>query len=159
MTDESLKQRAQEVYETLCQTLDHRGWKYQKDEAELVIHFGVRGDALPMGMILVVDAPRQLIRVMSPMPFNFDESKRADGAIAVCTASYRLAEGNFDYNLNTGRVVFRMTASYRDSDIGEGLFRHLIDYSCTVVDAYNDKFQAINEGNLEIMQFVSAVLS
>lgn len=150
--------RAQQIYQKLCEAIDNRGWKYNKDEEKLVVYFGVRGDDLPMQMILAVDAQRQLVRLMSPMTFCFSGEKRVDGAIAACTASYKLAEGNFDYDLGSGRMVYRMTASFLDGDMGEGLFLHMLDYACAAVDAYNDKFEAINNGNLAITDFVSEIL-
>lgn len=156
MADEKKMELAKQVYATLCTAIDKREWNYQKDEEKLVAYFGVNGDDIPMQFILVVDAERQLIRVMSPLPFKMSESKRMEGAIATCVASYGMADGSFDYDLSDGTIVFRMTASFRESLIGEGLFQYLISCSCAMVDAYNDKFLAIDKGLLSITDFISS---
>lgn len=155
MAEEIKMELAKEVYAGLCAALDRREWRYEKEEDKLLVHFGVRGDDIPMNFIIIVDAERQLIRVMSPLPFKFGEEKRIDGAIATCAASYGLADGSFDYDITTGAVVFRMTATYRESKLGDGLFQYLISCSSAVVDEYNDKFLAVDKGIISIEDFIA----
>lgn len=155
MAEENKKILAKEVYNTLCGAIERREWNYEKDEEKLVVHFGVSGDDIPMQFILVVDEERQLIRLMSPMPFNMSEDKRMEGAIATCVASFGMADGSFDYDLAEGRIVFRMTASFRESVIGEGLFQYMISCACAMVDEYNDKFLAIDKGIMSINDFIA----
>lgn len=145
---------AQKVYETLCAALDARNWRYQKEEERLLVHFGVNGEDIPMNFILVVDAERQLVRLMSPLAFKMSEDKRVEGALATCAASYGLVDGSFDYDMSDGEIVFRMTASFRESEIGEGLFQYMISCSCATVDRYNDQFLALNKGMLSINDFI-----
>lgn len=154
MADEKKIAFAKMVFTTLCEAMDHRQWKYEKDEEDLTAHFIVSGDDIPMQFILVIDAERQLIRLMSPLPFKMSESKRIDGAIATCVASFGLADGSFDYDLSEGRIIFRMTASFRESLIGEELFHYMISCSCATVDEYNEKFLAIDKGLLSITDFI-----
>lgn len=154
MADEKNNAFAKTVFTTLCDVMESRGWKYEKDEKDLTVHFIVSGDDIPMQFILVIDAERQLIRLMSPLPFKMSEDKRIDGAIATCAASFGLADGSFDYDLTEGRIIFRMTASFRESLIGEELFHYMIECSCVTVDEYNDKFLAIDKGLLSISDFI-----
>ncbi len=149
------KKAALAVYATLCQALDARQWKYEKDEENLVVFFGVNGDDIPMRFIMVVDQERQMIRLASPLSFKMSEGKRMEGAIAACVATYGMADGCFDYDLSDGEVVFRMTAFYRDSQIGQGLFQYMISCACAMVDEYNDQFLAIDKGLLSITDFIS----
>lgn len=155
MIDDNKMNLAKQVYQTLCDAIDNRGWKYGKDEEKLLVHFGVNGDDIPMNFILVVDAKRQLVRLMSPLSCKMSENKRMEGALATCAASYGMANGNFDYNLSTGEIVFRMTASFRGSVIGEGLFQYMISCACAMVDQYNDQFLAIDKGVLSIADFIA----
>lgn len=155
MADEKKMELAKQVYQTMCDAIDRRNWRYGKDEEKLLVHFGVNGDDIPMQFILIVDADRQLIRVMSQLPFKMSEDKRMEGAIATCVASYGMADGSFDYDLSNGAIVFRMTASFRDSVIGEGLFQYLISCSCAMVDKFNDQFLAIDKGLLSIGDFIA----
>ena len=146
---------AQQVYETLCKALDRRGWKYGKDEEKLLVHFGVRGDDIPMNFIIYVDAERQLVRLMSPLPFKMSEEKRMEGAIATCAATYGMADGSFDYDLSNGEIVFRMTASIRESQLGEGLFQYMMSCACAMADKYNDQFLALDKGIMSIADFLA----
>ncbi len=155
MAEEKKIELANKVYKTLCDAMDKRGWNYKKDEGNLVVYFGVSGDDIPMDFVLAVDVERQLIRLMSPMPYKMSESKRMEGAIATCIATYGMADGSFDYDITDGSIVFRMTASFRESLIGEGLLQYMISCSCAMVDEYNDKFLAIDKGLISINDFLS----
>ena len=155
MVDEKKMELAKQVYQTLCEAIERREWNFGKDEEKLLVHFGVSGDDIPMKFILIVDAERQLIRLMSPMPFKMSESKRMEGAIATCAASFGMADGSFDYDLSDGTIVFRMTASFRESIIGEGLFQYMISCSCAMVDKYNDQFFALDKGIMSITDFIA----
>ena len=154
MSEEKNMIRAQEVYKVLCKTLDAREWEYEKEEDKLLVHFQVRGDDFPLRFVMVVDAERQLIRVLSHLPFDMSQDKRLEGAVASCVITNRLVDGGFDYDLSDGAVVFRLTQSFRDSVIGEGLIEYLIDYTCAVTDEYNDKFFALNKGFLSMADFL-----
>ena len=155
MSDVNKMELAKQVYETLCKAIENREWKYDKDENELEVDFIVGGDDIPMQFIIKVDADRQLIRLFSPIPFSMSESKRIDGAIATCAASFRMADGNFDYDITDGSILFRMTVSFIDSVISESLFQYMISCACTMVDEYNDKFFALNKGMIEVTEFLS----
>lgn len=146
---------AQQVYQTLCNTLDARGWKYGKEEEKLLVHFGVRGEDIPMNFVIVVDADRQLVRLMSPLPFKMCEEKRMEGAIATCVVNYGMADGSFDYDLSDGKIVFRMTVSFRESQLGEGLFQYMIDCSCAMADKYNDRLLALDKGLMSLSDFIA----
>ena len=146
---------AKTVYGDLCAALDRRQWKYQKHEDDLVVTFGVAGEDISMEFVLAIDAQRQLLRVFSKLPFVVPEDKRMDLAIATCVASYGLADGSFDYDIATGNIVFRLTASFRESKIGDGLFEYLVGCSSAAVDAYNDKFFALCKGLITINDFIA----
>lgn len=155
MAEENNMVLAARVYETLCTALDNRDWTYEKEEERLIVRFSVTGEDIPMRMIVLVDADRQLIRLFSFMPFKMPEDKRIEGAIATCVASYALSDGGFGYDIASGEIVFKITASFRESMIGDGLFQHMISCACSVVDAYNDKFLAIGKGLLSINDFIN----
>lgn len=156
MTDEKKLADAKAVFQTLCAALENRNWTYEKDEDNLIVNFTVNGEDIPMRFVLVADIARQLIRLHSPLPFKMKEEKRMDGAIAACVASYGMADGSFDYNIFDGSILFRMTASFRESMIGEGLLQYMISCSCAMVDKYNDKFLALNMGYISITDFIES---
>ncbi len=147
-------QKAKEVYASLVRMLDSINWSYDKDEENLVIKSGVNGDDLPVEFIVVVNPKNEVVQFISQLPFNAPEDKRIDLAIAVNVANWGLCDGSFDYNVQDGRIVFRMTSSYRESVLGQELFKYLIMVAASTVDKYNDKFFMISKGMLSIQQFI-----
>ena len=149
--------RAKTVYEDLCAALTNRGWRFERHDDDLVVTFSFKGDDLPMDYVLVVDADRQLLRMFSSLPFTVPEDKRIELAIATTAATDKLLDGCFDYDFGNGKIVYRMTASFRDSVIGDGLFEYLVEYSNFAVDEYNDKFFAIGQGYLQLTDFLAKI--
>ena len=147
--------KATEVFNDLCTTLDNRNWKYKKFPEDLVISFVSMGDDLPMEFVIIVDEERQIIRILSPILIEDNKNNRLDMAIAACAASYGLSDGSFDYNIVNGELFFRLTASFRNSKIGEGLFAYLIACSGLIVDKYNEKFFALSKGILSLEDFLN----
>lgn len=153
MTEEKL-QRAQRTFETLCQNLDEHEWHYEKDEEKLEIECGARGDDLPMDIRIIVDADRQLIILLSIMPFVTPETKRLDTAIATSIVNNKLVDGSFDYDVTSGHMIFRMTSSFIDSEIDREVFTYMLMVSCHTIDEYNDKFFMLGKGILPINKFI-----
>ena len=156
MSDAIKRQRALTVLETLCAVLDRNEWKYDRDDEQLVVRFGLYTEDLPVHYIFIVDEARQMLRLASPMAFTMDESKRTEGAVAAVCATGCLRDGCFDYDLRTGRIVFRLTASFLDSEFGEGMIHYFIRCTNAVVDHYNDKFDAINKGTMSVQEFLDS---
>ena len=118
------------------------------------MHFPVNGDDLPMQYIIFADVDRQLLRLLSPLPFDMAEDKRIDGAIATCHATYGLMDGGFDYDLSNGEIAFRMTSAFLDNELPVSVVQYMIDFAGYVVDKFNDKFFALNKGFLTIEKFL-----
>lgn len=153
MTEEKL-QRAQKTFETLCQNLDEHEWHYEIDEEKLEIECGARGEDLPMDIRIIVDTDRQLIILLSIMPFVTPETKRLDTAIATSIVNNKLVDGSFDYDVTSGHMIFRMTSSFIDSEIDGEVFTYMLMVSCRTIDEYNDKFFMLGKGILPINKFI-----
>ena len=153
MSDDKKLKNAKAVYNTLCKMLDGKNVRYDKHPEDLVITFTMRGDDLPMYFILNIDAKRDLIRLVSPIPVVFEGDKLLEGAIATSQANYYMADGSFDIDLKTGKVYFRMTSSYLDSLISEELFEYMVAVAGYTIDEYNDKFLMLSKGNISIKEF------
>lgn len=156
MNDKDLKQ-ARVVYDTLCELLDKHEFKYKKDEEDLSIFCTMHGDDIPMDLHVEVDAERKLISLVSPLPFEVPQDKRAQIAIAISVINYALADGSFDYNFLNGRILFRMTSSFRDSLIGERLFLYMLAISTGTIDEYNDKLFMVCKRDMEILDIIKFI--
>lgn len=157
MADAKLDNHAKEVYETLCGVLDKKGIKYEnigKDSnGDWTVRFTGKGEDLPMECALFVDVERQLVCMMSRLPFSFSEEKRVDGAVVVTYANNKITDGYFDYNMETGRIIFKTTSSIRNSTISEELLNYMLSICITTVDEFNDKFLMIDKGLMTPEQF------
>lgn len=154
MANENNARAAREVYDTLCNTLDSMEWHFSRDDEKLRVAFGVSGDDIPMQFVIAIDVDRQLVRLISFLPFQFTDDRRVDGSIATNQINYTLAEGCFDFNLADGQVIFRITTSFRESLVGDEMLRHMISVACFTVDRYNDKLKALCDGDITIKDFL-----
>ncbi len=157
MAEEKME-RAQRVFETLCAALDSNNWRYKKNEEKLSIECGFQGDDLPMEYTIRVDADRQLVLLLSHLPFRIAEDKRLDVAIAVSVVNNLLVDGSFDYNIKDGHMVFRMTNSFIDSEMSSELFTVMLLISNHTVDEYNDQFLMIGKGLVSVEDFIAKQL-
>lgn len=155
MADEKKYAHAKEVYDSLCRKLERDDWKFSRDDGKMIINFMVGGEDIPMSFIMLVDVERQVLRVLSQMPFKFPEDKRIEGAIATCVATNGLADGSFDYDIASGEIWFRQTVAFMDSEIGDDMFGYLIWCASTTVDRYNDRFLAVSKGIMSIGDFIA----
>ena len=157
MSENNELKQAQSVYKALCQMLDDLKWTYEKHDEELTIKCTARGEDLPMDITVEIDQNRKLITLISSMPFTVPEEHRNAIAVAVSKANYGMVDGSFDYNYTNGRILFRMTSSYRESLIGKRLFEYMIMVSCHTIDEYNDKFFFVSKNNMsteEILDYI-----
>lgn len=148
--------KAKEVYDLLCRTLEERDWHFDKYEEDLVIKSGIKGDDFPIKFIIRVDPETQLITFHSWMPFDTQEDKRVDMALAVCAANNGLLCGSFDYDITDGSIDYRFNSSFRDSIIGPDLFEYMILTSALLIDKYNDKFFMVSKGMITVQDFIKA---
>ena len=109
-----------------------------------------------MTLHIILRSDKQIISVISPMPFRMKKEMIPDAALAVAAANHGLIDGSFDLNLYTGEIRFRLTSCYRGSLLSEELFSYLMFISAETVDQYNDRFQGLNDGTLDIQEFLDA---
>lgn len=157
MSDAKKLEQAKATYGTVCSAFDSLEWKYKKDEENLKIECGVRGDDLPIELVIKVDAERQVVMFISHIPFVIQEDKRLDIALAVSAVNNLMVDGCFDYDVSSGHIFFRMTNSFIESNLGADVFRYMLVCSCQTVDEYNDKFLMVSKGMLSIEQFMTSL--
>ena len=157
MADEKQLKQARAAFQALCEMLDEKDWHYKKDDEHLQIVSGARGDDLPIDIRIAVDADRQLVMLFSQIPVIAPESRRAEMAVAVSRANCGMIDGSFDYDYQSGEIIFRMTSSFRDSLVGKEVFEYMLFCSCFTVDKYNDKFLMVAKSDMsneEIVNFI-----
>ena len=147
-------ERSQKVFEALCRDLDSREWKYKKDDDDFKVQFIVTGNDIPMSVTAVVQDKQQLIAFLSPLQAKYPEDKRQEGAVAVSFINNKLVDGCFDYDISDGSILFRLTNSYVDSDMGDELFSYIVDLSLTMIDEFNDLFENLTTGRMTLQELM-----
>ncbi len=137
------------IYRYLCELFDDRNYKYTKNDDELRLEIVMVGEDDPMRFYINVDEARSLVIFRSFLPFNFKEDKRIAGAIAVCNINYNVCDGLFNTDVRNGSTYFKLTTSYRDSIISKAVLEQMFELSCQMVDKYNDRLAAVNDGTLD----------
>lgn len=112
---------AQNVYDMIISTLKSQDYKFLQPD-NLKVAFQIETDDTPIVFSVVIDAERQLIRMIAGYSITFPKERRIDGAIATCSTNCNLVAGGFDFDYETGSVVFRISASFAGSIISPTFF-------------------------------------
>ena len=145
--------------DVLISMLEHRNLKYtieERTDARTHIRIRFSGEDLPMTLHIILRTDRQIVSVLSAMPFRIGEARRDDAALAVIAANHGLIDGSFDLNRKTGEIRFRLTSCFIGTVLSEELFAYLIFVSAETIDRYNDRFSDLNEGKLDLEGFLAA---
>lgn len=152
---EEKRERALRTYQTLCQMLDSEGWHYDKDDERLSIYCTAQGEDLPIDIRMTVNEQVQTISLISRLPFVVSEEKRMEVAVASTVVNNRLVDGSFDFDLQNGRMYFRITNSFMDCELSKEAFRYILFCACGTIDDYNDKFLMLDKGMLTLESFMN----
>ena len=109
-----------------------------------------------MTLHIILRTDRQIVSVLSVMPFKISETYRNDAAIAVTAANHGLIDGSFDLNMQTGEIRFRLTSCFIGTVLSEDLYAYLMYVSAETIDRYNDRFRDLNDGKLDLEGFLAA---
>lgn len=158
MADEKALKAAKAVYADICNLLDERKWTYDRHDSDLKITTGACGnDNRYMEIQMHVDANRQLVLLYSPLPINVPYALRREISVAVACANHGMVNGNFDYDSQRDKIIFRVTTSFRESKIDAQAYAYMIGLLCYIVNKYFDKFLAVVRQNMsvdEILNFI-----
>ncbi len=157
MTQEEMIARARETYEGLCKMMDDKEIHYERDDAAMTVACRMQGDDLPISLDIRVDADRQMLSIFSHLPFQIQEDKRLDVALAVCAINDTLVDGSFDYNIGRGSMLFRMTQTFRGCRLSQDAFEYLVFCTCAMMDRFNDRFLMLSKGHLPLEKFLESV--
>lgn len=148
------KVRAGQVYELFKQHLTNQKFKFDPHDDDLVISMTVHGEDLPQPTLVMVDADREVVRLLSPLPTKIPEDKRIDAAIAVATANYGLVNGSFDYDMSDGEIRYRVCQSFAQTVLNEETVRYLLGVIFLTTDEYNDRFFMLGKGMMSLEDFL-----
>jgi len=147
-----MEDRTEELMATVREYLDALEFKYEYDEENKLVHYGVSGEDIPMDMFIHTAMDGTALVLVSPMPFTVPEEKRAEMAIAVSIANSHIV-GSFDFDITDGKIMARISNCMADMPLTRGAFEMLLIISQKLTDDYNDKFMMLAKGMITLDQF------
>ncbi len=147
---------ATEVYEQLCEHLEACRLKFTRHDDDRMVRLGMRGEDLPMDLLLSV-YENGVLMLVSRLPFAIPEDKRMEVAVGCVAVNDRLRHGSFDLNLSDGTLTFRMAMPYLDADLTRMQVEYMVIVPSSTIDEFNDKFLALSKGLLTIAQFIGEI--
>ena len=145
---------ARAIFNRIVSALDSRNLKYQTDYDNFRFHISFSTDDLDVKVAIVVDAERDLIRLVSILPFSFPEDKRVEGAVATAIANHGMVHGSFDFNFSDGQILFKLASSYKGGSVDEECIHYLLGVAVGTIDQYDDRFLALAKGNMSLTAFM-----
>lgn len=157
MADVKQIKLAQKNFEKICEMLDDSKWKYDKDEENLKIFSGTKGDDMMINIRFQLNPELEIVGLLSNMPFEVPEDKRSIMAMAVSRANHGLVDGCFDYNYVSGSLLFRITLSYAGTVLSKDAYDYILSVACTTVNTYNQKFLTVCQKHLTVKQLYELI--
>ena len=154
MNEEERLLHAREVFEDVGAIIENRGWCVEWDDAELMLSFGTGGSEAPPRFVAVVDARRQLLRLVSVVMTEFPEELRADGAVACAAVNARLPAGCFELDLADGQLGFRISQSIHGSSVNTDQFLDMIRLSDAALKAYGEGLSLLAQDVFDLKSFL-----
>ena len=116
--------------DVLISMLNHRKLRYsieEKTDTRTHIRIIFTGRDLPMTLHILLRTDKQIVSVLSAMPFKITPEKRSDAAFAVIAANHGLIDGSFDLNMQSGERYFRLTSAFMGTVLTEEQVGYMID--------------------------------
>ena len=150
-------ERATQVYQLIKSHLSSKNMRFEPHDDDQVITMTAQGEDLPMPVLIRVIGDREVLHISSPLPGRIPEDKRIDTAVALAAINNHLMNGNFDLDLDSGLVVYRVCQSFHDNDISEEQIHYLLAIVFITMDEYNDTLFMMAKGMLTLEQLLEKV--
>ena len=147
---------AQKVYQAFIDHMTKKGFHFDRHDDDLVISMIAQGEDLPQPTIIRVLAERDIVQIVSPIPYNIPDDKRQEAAVAAAVANYGIINGSFDFDIRDGEVRYRITHYYGDTEMTEKQVEYLLQCIWFTTDNYNEKFFMLGMGKMTLQEFIEA---
>lgn len=148
-------EKARELFDFLCETLDEEKIKHQNEEDFFATFFSLDDGEQVVDILMQVDPHRELLILCAQLPFEVKNVRRLDMAVAICAASAMLKFGTFYYDVKEGNVQFVNAEHYRNNQITDKLFTSWIRKAVETIKKHGKDLQAVNEGTMTLQEFLS----
>ena len=150
------REKALRALDAVCAALDENNWHYDVDREDITASLTVNGDDIPMRMVFRCDKDFDYVSLICfVLPFSVDEAHAMDVAMAVNALNYSFQVGCFDFSLEKGNLIWRITSFYETLEPAN--VHKMISYTNYFVDKYNDRFFALAKGLMDVNTFIARI--
>lgn len=150
--------KAKKVYDAMVAALKKKDWKFVETEGkELAVISEYHGEDLKINFTLKIDPDWHILQFYSKLPFIVGRERRFDVAIAVCAVNYSLVCGCFDYNIDSGQLIFRLSSSFSDCEVGDDFFWDTLAIGLMSTDKFNEKFLMLCKNVITLEDFIKDI--
>ncbi len=144
---------AENIYQTLCRTLDNSGIRYSKNLPTMSVHCQFAGDGVTYDFAAGVDAEKEYLIIWIGLPFSVEKDYLAETAIAICRVNNLLAVGAFGIDKKDLSLIFRVPTHITGVTFENDYFVKAINAALASVSAYHADLYAISRGNMSLETF------
>ncbi len=148
---------AKMIFDTVCEALTDKEVMFMKLEEENAVTFGFAGDNVPVDIALFANAHTDVLTLVSRLKFTVCEEKRIDFAVAVADLNYKMVIGSFDFNFKDGYISFRITNSYRGTNISKEVVHVMVGNAYNTVDKIAPLLSQLNNGEIQLDQLLKMI--
>lgn len=142
-------EEARTVFNELVKFFNEREYKCSIDEEGLSICTTFGTEDIPADIILVVRPEREVVMLLSFLPFTLPPERIEDGCRATCFANIIEKRGCFIINIEDGTIMYRSTNSYAGSLMSAEMLEEMLHLSLRAIDYFNDRFLLLQKGLIE----------
>ena len=136
---------ARENMDVLCKALDAEGINYRKDEQKLTVHTAVKGKNTDILVAITLNPDFSVLSLLCPVNVEVPERYKKTFALATSRINFALLDGGYDYNVQSGAVMFRLSTCYEESVLSEEAFRYLLFTAFGTCDEYHAALKTVVE--------------
>lgn len=148
---------ARENLTALCNTLEKDGIKYNKDEQKLTVHTAVKGKNTDILVAISFSPEVGVLSFMCPVNLAVPENYRGQFAIAVSRINFAMLEGGYDFNPQSGAVMYRLSTCYEESVLNEDAFRYLLFTAFKHSDEYHPALKTVVDRQMTADQIINFI--
>ena len=128
--------------------LEKKKWTYkeEEDEAAYIYRFELRGEDLPIDVIVVFEKERPQLAVLSRLPVTIPDEKKAEACILLNQINDASDFGKITMNPGSGKLRFRYCAFFGQCLVSDDFFAQVIFNSVNYLDDFNDRLLMYSKG-------------
>ncbi len=145
---------ATNVYNSIVEKLQGRGYELEREDDSLTAYFQAETSVLPITFAVTVNADKQSLMLIATSDITFPKDRLSDGAIATCVTNCMLVDGGFEFEYATGKLVFRVSSSFKGSVISTDVFDYLFRRAYNASLTYCTELSKLAKGEIDLGVYV-----